>query len=75
MMKFTIDITLGNELMRNATHVKDALHRVGQELHTDYMRQLQADSATQGGTLEVARAIFDINGNRVGEWKLSTQKG
>jgi len=31
-MKFTVEITLNHDLMKNATQIKDALHRVGMQL-------------------------------------------
>lgn len=66
-MRFTIDIKMGNDLMRNATHLKDALHRVSQELDSDVIRLAKAG-------IPVEANIWDINGNTVGSWKLTKEE-
>ena len=63
-MHFSLKITLGNVLMRNATQVKDALHRVGQQLDSSHIVEVKRG-------LSHTHAILDINDNKVGEWELS----
>jgi hypothetical protein len=57
-MKFTLKIELGNDAMRSAADVFEAINSHGS---TD-------PSPFEGGE---GGAIFDLNGNRVGSWKVT----
>ncbi len=58
-MKFVLTINLGNEAMQTQEDIAQALHHLGQMLHTHMARFPEA------GDLGVIR---DANGNRVGGW-------
>jgi len=62
-MKFTVEITLNHDLMKNATQIKDALHRVG----------MQLDSLSIKRRVEMTDTIVDLGGNVVGEWRLTAK--
>ena len=56
-MKFTLEIELGNDAMQTEDDVARALKEVAKNI-----RNHGFDDATEG--------IFDLNGNKVGEWRL-----
>ena len=56
MDKFTLEIELGNEAMESHADIVDALNRVAFEM-------LSPAQPTSG-------AIRDINGNKVGGWRI-----
>ena len=60
-MKFTLEITLGNEAMRTGEDIAAELDSISQTVY-----QL-GEKITEGGT----GRITDLNGNKVGEWRVT----
>jgi hypothetical protein len=58
MSCFTLKIELGNEAMQTGTDVSEALQRLSSKLY-DY-----------GDLEDCSGVIMDLNGNRVGSWKV-----
>lgn len=55
MRKLTLEITLGNEEMKDPEDIAEALRRVANQIHL----------------CDTIGAITDANGNRVGRWEIS----
>jgi hypothetical protein len=62
-MRFQLTITLGNDAMQTGDDVAAALHKAAE--HVD---GYDLKSKTLPG---MVHAIFDANGNRVGNWKVT----
>jgi len=60
-MRFTLDITLGNEAMQTAEDIATALAKLGEQLAT-------FDESNWPGTEGIIR---DENGNTVGTWQVA----
>lgn len=60
MAQFTLSITLGNAGMLTGEHVAEALNRVADRLWQDDQVLTRENGM-----------VFDINGNRVGDWSVS----
>ena len=53
MKKFTLEINMGNEAMKDELDIENALVKVSKLIHE---------------CSDISRPIFDTNGNRVGKW-------
>ena len=61
MAQFTLSITLGNDAMQTGNDVAEALNRAADDIWPNGWESM----TNQHGT------IFDVNGNRVGDWSVS----
>lgn len=63
MVKFKLEVELGNEAMQNLSDVASALERVAERLHEMKMFNLSSNG--------LRGKIMDQNGNSVGNWEVS----
>lgn len=64
-MKFTLTIDLGNEAMRSGADVANVLGKLARRI--ELREDGYGDSLTPNGFV----AIFDANGNTIGQWRVT----
>lgn len=69
MDRFSLSIDLGNEAMQSALDVAGALYRVGSAVAAASSERALDASELYDGAEATSGPVFDMNGNRVGEWR------
>jgi hypothetical protein len=65
-MKFTLTIEMGNDAMRTARHLNEALRKVA----TSVLAYEEDDEEGFAGKV-VSSIVRDENGNKVGRWEIA----
>jgi hypothetical protein len=68
IMKFKIEIELGNDAMKTPVDVSDSLKQVASDLIREWGLSLFFNKKEKA--LSAKHPIFDQNGNRVGYWRV-----
>lgn len=70
IMKFTLEIELGNDEMQTVSHIKEAINASINE--TSRKNHLFGKPITKENIIErpFTAIIYDINGNKVGKWEI-----